>query len=52
MDTEDELNAYVREQLADVDRDVLRALVKTGGPLSTRARRALEFLDEEEADQS
>lgn len=52
MNTEEEVDAYVREQLADVDRDVLRALVEADTDLSTRARRALEYLDEHEADQS
>ena len=47
-DTTPDLDEYVREQLEDVDREVLRALVKADSPLSDRARRALEYLDAEE----
>ncbi|MBV0900181.1 hypothetical protein [Haloarcula salina] len=46
-----DLDEYVYEQLREADREVLRAIVESGSPLSGRARRALEYLDAQEGDQ-
>jgi len=45
-----DVEEYVREQLEDADREVLRALVEADSPLSDRARRALKYLDSQSRD--
>lgn len=48
MSVVDEDDGYVEEQLQEVDREVLRAILETDSPLRRRARLALQALDEQE----